>query len=217
MEKKKKIIDISVGIDTSFPVWPGDPILELEQVSSIQEGEDANVSRLAMSVHSGTHVDAPFHFVDGGKTVEALNLNWLIGAVLVIEVPEEIQAISAAWLKNINIPKGTIRVLFKTSNVKYWQEKPLVFHKDFVALDAEGAAYLVSKGIKLVGIDYFSVASYYDGVPTHQILLKAGIIIVETLNLSNVEPGVYDLVCMPLKLMGCDGAPARCVLVCYEE
>ncbi len=209
----RKIFDISLGINPDFPVWPGDPDLELERVSKIESGDDANVSRISMSVHCGTHVDAPFHFVENGITIEKLSLDILIGEVLVIEIPEEINQITADVLSLYKIEKKVKRILFKTKNSCYWNEEKPNFHKDFVSLSEDGAAFLVSHGIKLVGIDYFSIASFWDGVPTHNILLKAGIIILEAVDLRKVEAGNYQLICLPLKLVGSDGAPTRCVLV----
>ena len=103
--------------------------------------------------------------------------------------------------------------MFKTANAKFWKEEPLVFHEDFMAIEPEGARFLVENGVRLVGIDYFSIASYWDAVPTHKILLESGVIVLETINLNAVEAGDYELICLPLNLAGSDGAPARCVLI----
>lgn len=209
----KKIYDISVLLDENFPIWPGDPAFELTSIAEIGSDSDANVSKLSMCVHTGTHVDAPMHFVNDGKSVEYLDLDVLIGPALVIEVPESECSITSTFLTALNFKKWPERILFKTANAKFWHEEPLVFHENFVALEPEGARLLVENGVRLVGIDYFSIASYWDAVPTHKILLESGVIVLETINLNAVEAGDYELICLPLNLAGSDGAPARCVLI----
>ncbi len=207
-----RIYDISVGVSPDMPVWPGDPPLILEPLKSIADGAHANVSRLACSVHVGTHIDAPRHFIDGAKGVDKLSLNVLMGRAYVINLPEAL-VIDAAILESAGIPPRTRRVLFKTRNSRYWAMGERQFQKDFVAIDASGAQWLVRKRVQLVGVDYLSVAPFGHGIQTHKILLGAGTVIVEGLNLSEVSQGRYKLYCLPIKLIGSDGAPARAILV----
>jgi arylformamidase len=179
----------------------------------MDRGAHDNVSRLAMSVHAGTHVDAPHHFLNDGRTVEGLPLDVLTGPAYVARIPDEARGISAAILEAAGIPEGIRRLLFKTSNSALWKKVPLQFETNFVAVDAGGADWLVLRGIRLVGVDYLSISPYKDSIPTHRRLLGAGIVILEGLDLGDVDPGTYDLYCLPLKLIGSDGAPARAVLI----
>jgi len=204
--------DISLSISPDLPTWPGDPPIVLERVDKIEEGANNNVSRLDMSVHTGTHVDAPFHFLPDGKTVEQLKLNQLTGRVYVLNLPDA-DLITEAVLEKAQIPPRTRRVLFKTRNSEYWARQERSFQTEFVALSPDGAHYLVQRGVKLVGVDYLSVAPYKQSKLTHEILLKAGVVVVEGLDLSEVSQGRYTLFCLPLKLVGSDGAPARAILV----
>lgn len=206
-----KIHDITVTITNDLPVWPGDPSVSLERFSKIEDGNDANVSRLSMSAHSGTHIDAPYHFLSQGKMIDALPLEVLIGPVQVVQVPESADVINRAVLVKAGIKAGMERVLFKTRNAHFWPG--LNFHKDFVAVDDEGAKILVEMKIRLVGIDYLSISPFYNSRPTHEILLGNGIIVLEGCDLSGVEPGFYTLFALPVKLGGADGAPVRAVLL----
>lgn len=209
-----QIYDISLTISPDMPVWPGDPAIILERVAKMEEGANANVTQISMSAHSGTHVDAPYHFLGGeAATVETLPLNFLTGRVYVMQVPDEVDLITASVLEKLEVPLRTRRILFKTRNSQLWRRKEQVFQKDFVALSQDAAEYLVSKGTKLVGIDYLSIAPFAQGLPVHRVLLNAGIVILEGLDLSVVMPGRYTLYCLPLKLAGSDGAPARVILV----
>ncbi len=208
-----RIYDISLTISPNLPVWPGDPRVVLQRASKIEEGADSNVSYLEMSVHMGTHVDAPYHFLGGdAQTVEKLQLKDLTGRVYLLHLPD-VDLITTEILEKAEIPPRTRRILFKTRNSDYWANHMVDFQPDFVGLRADAAQYLVERGIKLVGVDYLSIAPYNAVVPTHEILLKAGVIIVEGLDLSGVSPGRYTLHCLPLKLAGSDGAPARAILV----
>jgi len=175
-------------------------------------GEVANVSQLETDVHIGTHVDAPWHFVSGGKTVEQLSLEVLIGTAVVAHLPQ-INAVTPEDLEALALPPNTQRLLLRTRNSQLWANKVSEFQTDFVALTADAAQWVVNQGIQLIGVDYLSVQRYYDSPLTHEILLGAGVVIVEGLNLTDVTPGLYDLVCLPLKLVGSDGAPARAVLI----
>jgi arylformamidase len=207
------IYDISLTISPDMPVWPGDPPVVLEQVSSMDAGAHDNVSRLACSVHTGTHVDAPHHFLNDHRTVDALPLEVLVGPVEVLQIPEHVDLITAGLLENLQWSAGVQRVLFRTRNSRRWADGDDNFDIDFVGISLEGAEWLVKKRLKLVGIDYLSVAPYRQSTPTHRALLEPGIVLLEGLDLSRVPAGHYDLYCLPLKLSGSDGAPARVILI----
>jgi arylformamidase len=207
-----RIYDISVGVSPDLPVWPGDPPVRLERVHSLQKGADANVSRLATGVHAGTHVDAPLHFFADGGSVEGIPLKRLIGRAYVVHLAKA-SVIDARSLEKARIPPRTKRLLFRTQNSGLWASREPKFHKDYVAVDPSGAEWLVHKGVYLVGVDYLSVAPFEGGTPTHRILLEAGVVILEGLDLREVRQGRYTLYCLPLKLVGSEGAPARAILV----
>jgi len=208
-----KIIDISVTITPGLPVWPGDETVELHRRAKIEEGANANVSFFAASAHTGTHVDAPYHFLQNGNTVENLPLDALVGPVQVVHVPSNVTVINAEVLQDLNLEPVVERVLFKTSNSKLWENPEATFNTTFVGIDESGADFLVKRNVKLVGIDYLSISPYKKSRPTHELLLGANVVIVEGLDLSNVSAGKYMLACLPLKLKGADGAPARAVLI----
>lgn len=206
--------DITLTISADLPTWPGDPRVRLERVSKIEDGADANVSRIDIGVHTGTHVDAPYHFLGGQTpTVDQLPLNLLTGRAYVLQIPEDVDVIDKTVLARMEIPPRTRRLLFKTRNSSHWLHQSPSFQTDFVGVSADGAQSLVERGIKLVGIDYLSISPFKQSRPTHEILLKAGVVIVEGLDLSRVSQGRYNLYCLPLKLGGSDGAPARAILV----
>ena len=208
-----RIHDISLTVTSNLPTWPGDPKVELERVEKIEDGANANVSRLSAGVHTGTHVDAPFHFLADGTTVDTLPLDILFGAVQVVELGDQVDLITAEVIQSSGLIHGVERILFKTRNSAFWARGETEFQTGFVAISADGAEYLVQQGIRLVGIDYLSIAPFKNSRPTHQILLKAKIVVIEGLDLSQINPGVYQLACLPLKLGGSDGAPARTVLI----
>jgi len=207
-----KIYDVSVTLLKDMPIWPGDPQFVWERVHKIESGDNSNTSRVEMGVHTGTHVDAPYHFLPDGKGVDQLSLKLLTGRVYVLHVPD-VKLITADVLKNSEIPPRTRRILIKTNNSEFWAKNVSTFQTDFAALTADGADYLVQRGVRLVGVDYLSVAPYKNSRPTHEVLLKAGVVIIEGLNLSGVDQGRYMLYCLPLKIQGSDGAPARTILV----
>jgi len=207
------IHDISLTISPNLPTWPGDPPLVLEQIQSMDRGDHDNVTKISSSVHLGTHVDAPHHFLNHSRTVEQLPLDVLTGPCYVVQLPDGVEAITAEVLDRTEITSEMKRVLFGTRNSHLWARGESKFQTDFVAITEDGAEWLVERGVQLVGVDYLSVAPYGDSVPTHTVLLKAGIVIVEGLNLANVMRGFYDLYCLPLKIAGCDGAPARAILI----
>ena len=207
------IYDISLTISPDLPTWPGDPVLELDRFSSMEQGAQVNVTKISACLHLGTHVDAPRHFIQDGRTVEQLPLEVLTGPCYVVQLPDGVEAITAEVLDRTEIPTDTKRVLFGTSNSHYWAKGESQFQTDFVAITEDGAEWLVEKGVQLVGIDYLSISPYSESIPTHLVLLQAGVVIVEGLNLSNVMRGFYDLYCLPLKVAGADGAPARAILI----
>jgi arylformamidase len=206
------LYDISLPISESLVVWPGDPPIRITQPAHLERGDVATISRLDMGAHTGTHVDAPAHFVAGGLGVDSLDLEVLVGPARVVHALEA-DVLSAEVLERLAIPPGTERLLFRTRNSEQWARSAPEFAKDFVGITQDGARWLLDRGVRLVGIDYLSVAPFHDTVPTHQLLLQARVILVEGLNLSEVAPGVYRFVCLPLKIQGADGAPARAILM----
>lgn len=206
------IYDITLTITPTLPVWPGDPPVRLTQPSHLERGDICTITRLDMGAHTGTHLDAPAHFIRGGATAESLSLDVLIGPALVVDARGR-GHVTANVLETLVIPPGVQRLLLHTDNSAIWQRGEMAFVEQFTAITADGAQWLVDRGIRLVGIDYLSVGSFDDGIPTHQILLDAGVIAVEGLNLSAIEPGDYQLICLPIKLGGSDGAPCRAVLI----
>ncbi len=207
------IFDITVPVSADLPVWPGDPQIVLERYQKISSGSSCNNSKLACSVHTGTHVDAPVHFIENGTTVENLSLRTLIGPAVVADLPDA-DMITPEMLDALSITPQTTRLLLKTRNSALWANPHHDFRQDFVALSPNAASWIIGKGIDLVGIDYLSIQMFKDAEPlTHRILLEAGVIVVEGLNLQDVAPGIYQLICLPMKLAGSDGAPTRAVLV----
>jgi arylformamidase len=206
------IYDISLPISESLVVWPGDPPVRITQPLHLDRGDEATVSHLDMGAHTGTHVDAPAHFIPEGSGVDALDLNVLVGPALVVHALEA-DALSAEVLATLPIPPGTERILFRTRNSELWARGEHAFQEDFVAIIEDGARWLIERGTRLVGVDYLSVAPFDDVTPTHRALLRAGVVPLEGLNLSGIEPGVYQLVCLPLKIADADGAPARTILI----
>lgn len=203
-------IDVSVPLRTDMVHWPTDPAVTIARVRAIAAGASADVSHLDMGAHTGTHMDAPVHFVPGAPGIDALPLDAVIGQARVIAIADPV-SIMAAELRPLDLLPGE-RLLFKTLNSeRCWQSDSFV--EDFVYVSAEAAGFLVERGVRTVGVDYLSVGGYFrDGPETHETLLRAGVWIIEGLNLGAVQPGVYDLICLPLRIAGCDGAPARAVL-----
>ncbi|MER2599318.1 MAG: cyclase family protein [Caldilineales bacterium] len=204
--------DITLSITPALPVWPGDPPVTLSQPAQLAHGDAYTLTRLDISAHTGTHLDAPAHFIADGVGIEALDLARLIGPAQVIDARGHAQ-ISAAVLATLPLAPAVQRVLFLTDNSARWDIPDHPFANDFVAIEADAAQALVDRGVQLVGIDYLSVAPYHDPVPTHQILLGAGVIPVEGLDLRGITPGFYQLICLPMKIIGADGAPCRAVLL----
>jgi arylformamidase len=203
------LIDVSVPLDAQLPTYPSNTPFSLEPMKRLAQGGSSNVSSLHLSAHAGTHVDAPFHFFDSGTGTEALALDTLIGPARVVELTTR-KSITADDLASLDLSKD-VRLLIKTHNSQLWGDP--AFHPDYVGVDESGARHLVDHGVKLVGVDYLSVEAYKTpGAPAHHLLLRAGVIVIEGLNLRDVAPGVYELICLPLCIVGSDGAPARVVL-----
>ncbi|MBI3932956.1 MAG: cyclase family protein [Acidobacteria bacterium] len=204
-----KIYDVTVPLSAEVPVFPGDPRFHMDFPHRITDGEPYNVARLTLGVHSGTHVDAPFHFLAEGATVDQLPLEILMGKCRVVEVSAR-DKVERGDLERLDL-RDDIRVLLKTR--MSGQLRNPVFQEDFVYLTPDAATYLVQAGIKLVGIDYLSVERFGSkDFAAHHALLGAGVVIVEGLELSDVPPGEYDMTCLPLRIVGADGSPARVVL-----
>jgi len=208
-----KIIDISIPLTERTPVWEGDRGISVSQVAKIGEGSDFNVSRIELGVHAGTHIDAPFHVFENGNTVDQIPLETLIGSVQVIEIPDGISVIDKSCLMGLKFQDGIDRILLKTSNSSYWETDPYSFNRDYVALNTDGAKYFADMGLSLIGVDYFSVSSFNDLRQPHLILLDRGIVLLENIDLRKVEPGIYELICLPMKIVGTDGAPVRAVVI----
>lgn len=211
MFHQKKFINISVALKSGMLSWPGDPLVRTKRTKCIHKGEDCNVSMVSMGSHAGTHIDAPLHFFNKGVSIDQMPLDATIGPVIVIEIKDRV-SIKPAEISRYRIRQGS-RVLFKTINSRLWQSR--TFKKEFVYLSQEAAHYLVQRKIRAVGIDYLSIGGYYansSSPQTHRTLLEAGIWIIEGLNFSGVKEGRYTLICLPLRIINSDGAPARAVL-----
>jgi arylformamidase len=206
-------IDISAPIKAGMGHWPGDPPVQIKRVMDMRRGDPANVSLLSLSTHTGTHIDAPSHFYRSKKGIDDAPFSALMGKARVIEIADP-EVIRPPELRSQRIRKGE-RILLKTkTSPRRWQVPSFV--EDFVYLSREGAQFLAARGIKAVGIDYLSVGSgQSDGAETHRILLKAGVWIIEGLDLSKVTPGGYEMICLPLKIHRGEGAPARALLRAY--
>ncbi|HEY0350010.1 MAG TPA: cyclase family protein [Pyrinomonadaceae bacterium] len=206
-----KIYDITVPIRSAMPVYEGDPGVKIDPWSAFAKGDSSNVSILNFGAHTGTHVDAPAHFIEGARRIDALSLDVLIGRARVLRVPDDVSEIDPKFINRCDLG-GIERMLFHTRNSTFWNEG---FRKDFTHLLPEAAQLLVDQGIKLVGIDYLSIEKFHSGHHrTHLTLLSNNVVIVEGLNLSEVPEGDYELICLPLKIAegAGDGAPARAVL-----
>ena len=203
-----KLIDVTLPLDARLPTYPGNTPFALEAVKRIANGDSSNLSTLHLSAHCGTHVDAPRHFFDGAPGADALALEMMLGRTRVVEIRS--RAIGAAELADLDLADD-VRILFKTSNSRLWGSPD--FRTDFVGVTASGAEHLIARGIKVVGIDYLSIEEFKTpGAPAHHVLLGGGAIVIEGLDLRDVEPGIYDMLCLPLRVVGADGAPARVLL-----
>ena len=203
-------LDISVTLKNNMVHWPGDPPVRIKRSSNMNKGDHCNISTLSMGSHTGTHMDAPFHFLKKGKSLDQMPLEATIGPARVIPIRDH-GSITLEELRPYRIRRGE-RILFKTRNsTRCW--KTDTFKKDFVYLSTEAAQYLAKTKIRMVRVDYLSVGGYKrNGTDVHRALLKAGIWIIEGLNLSKIKPGRHNLICLPLKILHSDGAPARAIL-----
>jgi len=202
------LYDITVPISPDLPTYPGDPPVRLEPVTRIARGDPANVTRLTLTTHSGTHVDVPRHFSDSGAGVDQIDLEVFIGPARVVEV-HDAREIGRRELAHLPV-RGVERLLLKTGNSALWQRKGCT--DDYASLTPDGARFLVDLGIRLVGIDYLSIERFDGDGEVHRLLLDAGTVILEGLDLTPVAAGDYELLCLPLNVPGGDGAPARVVL-----
>ena len=209
---KSEIIDISIPLSKKLPVWPNGFGINISSLATIGNKSDANVSRLDIDVHSGTHIDAPLHFIENGKTTNEINLDRLIGDCFLVELPKNLLTIQRTDLENLNIPNNTTRLLLKTYNSfnNLWDNQ--TFDKEFCAISVDAAEWLVEQKIDLIGIDYCSIQKFYDPPTTHQIILNNNIIILEGLDLRNVTGGMYKLTCLPISILGIEGVPVRAIL-----
>ena len=207
---KQRWIDISIPLQTGMVNWPGDPRVSIDPLKDMESGGSSNARLISMSTHTGTHMDAPRHMLRGGKTLDALPLEATIGPARVVEIRDR-KSIQVAELLEHRIRRGE-RILFKTyGSARRWRKPE--FDPKYVYITSEAARFLASRGARTVGVDYLSVGGYKEGThETHEILMEAGIWIIEGLNLSGVKPGRYDLVCLPLRIANGDGAPARAAL-----
>lgn len=208
-----RVIDITLTVQPDMPVWPGDTVPAVRRTSSIAAGAEANVSEILMSLHTGTHVDAPVHFLEGARAVDRIPPDVLYGPCMVVQ-KREAGDVTASDLERMRLPADTRRVLVKTPNSRLWDRPDHAFDVGYSALTQDAAAYLISRQVALVGVDYLSVEQYEaPGHPVHRLLLREGVVVVEGLDLRRAEPGPYTLACLPLKIAGADGSPARALLM----
>jgi arylformamidase len=210
-----KIHDVSLVIRPDMVTWPSEPPPRIDPLRRIAKGDTANVSVISISDHAGTHVDPPVHFIDGGNTIDRLPIAPLVGPCRVLEYRDQ-GHVSAAWLERAGIPPGTERLLFKTANSDRWRDPHASFTRDFTTINASAAKWCVDHGVKLVGVDYLSIEPQGPekaGYPVHMTLLRASVVIIEGLDLHEIAPGTYELVCAPLKIEDGDGGPARVFLI----
>jgi arylformamidase len=198
-------------LDSDLPTWPGSPGIATTLRMSIGTGDDANVTQLSMDVHSGTHVDAPSHFLAGGKTVEELGLAPFIGPAVVVDTGP-VREVTASVLAAAMIPEGTERLLLRTANSSQQDLYHTGFDESYAALTLDGAEWLAARRFALVGIDYLSIQRYSETTDAHRVLLGTGTAILEGLSLAEIPPNAYELVCLPIRLVGVEGAPARAIL-----
>jgi arylformamidase len=201
-------IDVTAPLTGETPTWPGDPLLQVERVADLARGDEATVSRVAFSAHLGTHVDAPLHYLAGGADVAALPIDVLCGPCRVVSVPGS-TAIDRAALEALQVPRHVPRLLLATVARR---RHTTGFDTAFRGLTVDAAAWLVDRGIVLVGTDAPSIGPYENGADTHRVLLGAGVVVVENVDLRGVAPGPYDLWCLPLPLVGLEASPARVIL-----
>ncbi len=203
-------LDISVPLKDGMVHWPGDPPIRIENVKDIEHGASSTLSMISMGSHTGTHMDAPLHFIRQGVGIDKMPLDTTVGRARVIEI-QDTESIKPEELYQYRIRSGE-RILFKTRNsLRVWQTD--TFIEDIVFISKEAARFLAEHKVRVIGVDYLSVGGFKrDGIETHRTLLEGGVWIIEGLDLSGVKPGKYDLICLPLRLDQGDGAPARAIL-----
>jgi arylformamidase len=206
-----RLIDISIPLQPELPVWPTSRPFSIQQTESIKNGSAANVTRFETGSHTGTHIDAPLHFVDDAKTTFEIPLDKLVGPCQVVDLQGKTK-ITAADLDALQLQPGVKKLLLKTDNSHLWNDISHPFYEDFCALTADAAQWVVDHDIHLVGIDYLSIQLFHDSFETHVILLSKEVVIVEGLDLREVTPGEYRLICLPLKIKGAEGTLARAIL-----
>lgn len=212
-----KIYDITVPFSADLPVWPGDPPIELRPLSRIAAAAVCNASQIVCPTHCGTHVDPGWHFVENGLKLDQVPLERWIGPCQVVHIPGHVTVIEPVDLDSAGINAETTRLLFKTSNSQKWSARPLTFDVNYIALSFKAANWLIARGIKLIGVDYLSFEPFDDDDNiVHRTLLGNDVLAIEGLDLSGVEPGYYQLVCLPLNVRDGDGAPARVILMSYD-
>ena len=202
--------DVSVPLQPGVPTFPGDPTYNIALAISKAAGAICNVSRLDMGAHTGTHLDAPSHFIEGAPGTESIPLDACIGPAWVVDATALSANIGPEELAGLDIPPDETRLLFKTPNSDLWNRPG--FSEAFIGVDGEAARALAERGVRLVGADYLSIAPFGNPAPTHLALLSAGVVIIEGLDLRAVDPGPVDLLCLPLRLVGSDGVPARALV-----
>ncbi len=209
--ERRSIIDISLPLEEGVPVWPGSTGINLSWTLRLERGALSNLTRLDMDIHIGTHVEGPLHSFPGAASVDEIPLEIFMGRALVVDLPS-INIITAGDLEKLNLPEGVERLLLRTKNSEFWRNFRQAFWEDFVGLAADAAQWIADHKIKLIGLDYLSIANFKQGDAVHKTLLKNGVFILEGLNLLMAPAGEYELVCLPLKLIGREAAPARAVL-----
>jgi len=212
-----RIFDVTIPFSADLPVWPGDPAIELRPLARTADGDPCNTTQIVCPTHCGTHVDPPFHFIHQSGRLDDIPIERWVGACQVVHIPDEVTRIEPEHLESAGIAAETTRLLFKTSNSRRWASIPLVFETDYVALTPAAARWIVERGLKLIGIDYFSFECFDDAEnETHRTILGNDVIAIEALDLREIQPGFYQLVCLPLKIASGDGAPARVILISNE-
>jgi arylformamidase len=209
-----RLIDISLPLDSALLVWPGDPPIEIAPLLRMYRGDPANVSELRLGTHSGTHVDPPVHFIPGGAGIDQVALETLVGEALVADLNLAHGPIGPHELDALDVPDGVTRLLLRTANSQLWRSRPIPFPDEYAHLTSEAAAWVVDRGLRLIGTDFLSIEKRgAPGHPVHTILLERGVVIVEGLNLLDVTPGTYTFICLPLRVVNGDGGPARAMLI----
>ncbi|MDP3771463.1 MAG: cyclase family protein [bacterium] len=216
MDREPPTIDITVPLASGMACWPGSPGVTLIARKQMSRGDTTNETLLTMDVHTGTHVEAPLHFLAGGAPLDAYPPDRFVGAAYVADVGAA-PVVTAAVLDAAAIPRDTVRLLIKTCNARLWREHPNTFRKDFAGLDVSGAEWIVEHGVALVGLDYLSIAAFGHAAPVHTVLSAADVLIVEGLALDSVSPGRYHATILPLRIAGAEAAPARAMLRALRE